>query len=53
MDPKRTAGSAWAIVLGFSTLVGLICGWRIGVGIVAAMVLYGGLIQMSQELKVK
>lgn len=48
---KRTAAAAWAITIGLATLLGLLLGWRVGVGTVAAILLYGGCVQLVQVLK--
>lgn len=48
---KRTAAAAWAITVGLATLLGLLLGWRVGVGTVAAVLLYGGCVQLVQVLK--
>jgi len=50
-DKNRLAGPSWMITLGLSTLLGLTFGWRVGVGVVAAIVLYGGLIQFQAEMR--
>lgn len=54
MDKDRqTAAAAWAMVIGFSLLVGLVLGWRVGFGVIGATLFYGGLVQLINEVKGK
>lgn len=48
---KRTAVAAWSITVGLATLLGLLLGWRVGVGTVATILVYAGCVQLVQALK--
>jgi hypothetical protein len=51
-DPKRpdADGVGLSVTLALATLVGLALGWRLGVGMLAAIVAVTGLRQLSREV---
>lgn len=48
-DPNKIASASVSITVGLSTLLGLLFGWRVGLGTVAAMLFWSGLVTLQAE----